>query len=176
MNAQASVTSAWYAAVVNPATTPPLKARCRIKCARGMPCAAASAFNRARSSPVTLILISGIWLWWLAANRSCGAVLTLLTVSYGERKTPKPSCCKGFAPLLTFLTVKKVYTYREKPPACATLLPASLIGDMFPETVRNVRNVRTRFTTGLAGLTPSYGQALWIGILTARPLSPVPRK
>jgi hypothetical protein len=37
------------------------------------------------------------------------------------------------------------------------LLSASLIGDMFPETVRNVRNVRTRSTTGLAGLTPSYG-------------------
>lgn len=61
MNAQASATSAWYAAVVNPATPPSLRARCRIRCARGMPCAAASAFNRARSASVTLSLISGIF-------------------------------------------------------------------------------------------------------------------
>jgi len=60
MKAQAFATSAWYAAVVNPATPPPPRARCRIKCARGMPCAAASAFRRARSALVTFSLISGI--------------------------------------------------------------------------------------------------------------------
>ena len=102
--------------------------------------------------------------------------LTILTVSYGKRKTPKPLRCNGFALLLTFLTVKKVYMYKRKPLTYATLLSASLIGDMFPETVRSVRNVRTRASTGLEGHTPSYGQALWIGILTARPLKPVPRK
>ena len=102
--------------------------------------------------------------------------LTVLTVSYGKRKTLKRLRRNGFAPLLTFLTVKKVYMYERNPLTYATLLCSSLIGDMFPETVRSVRNVRTRTSTGLEGLTPSYGQALWSGILTARPLKPVPRK
>ena len=98
MNVQASATSAWYAAVLNPATPPVLKARCRIRCARGMPCAAASALSRARSAVVTLSLISGIFGGDGGANSKSDAK-TLSLTGFGRKRTQvgrkKPSHTKG---------------------------------------------------------------------------------
>jgi len=102
MKAQASATSAWYAAVLNRATPPvaPLSpsARCRMRCARGMPFAAASALSRARSSTDTLSLISGISGGVDGANSTSDAK-SQSTTGFGRKRTQvgrkKPSHTKG---------------------------------------------------------------------------------